>query len=142
MRILLGKPERIIKRLLLVEDEPLVAFDNEHFLRDLGFEIVATVDTAAEAIELLASHEVDLVLVDVRLADGDQGIEVAKAAHAKGAGVLIVSAACPVEARAFAAGCLAKPYSQRDLRGAIDAIEAKLAGREIRHPPRALSLFG
>jgi DNA-binding response OmpR family regulator len=142
MRKLFGKAERTINRILIVEDEPLVAFDNEHFLRDAGFTIVATLDTAAEAMRALDAHAVDLLLVDIRLSDGDHGIAVGKAARAKGAAVLVVSGDCPDEARSFAAGCLAKPFSQRDLRGAIDAIEARLAGREIRHPPKALSLFG
>jgi CheY-like chemotaxis protein len=40
--MLFGKRERAIRRILIVEDEPLVAFDNEHLLRECGYEVVAT----------------------------------------------------------------------------------------------------
>ena len=69
------RKKRRIEQLLLVEDEPLVAFDNEHFLGAAGFEIVATVDSVADALRTIASApEIDLVLVDVSLSDGS-GVE-------------------------------------------------------------------
>ena len=51
--MLFGKRKRIVKRILIVEDEPLTAFDNENMLGDCGYEIVATVDDFDEAIEIL-----------------------------------------------------------------------------------------
>ena len=51
--MLFGKRKRVVKRILIVEDEPLIAFDNETMLADEGYEVVATVDTFAEAIETL-----------------------------------------------------------------------------------------
>lgn len=136
-----GKKKRLMERLLIVEDEPLVAFDNEHFLRGEGFEIVATVDSVADAMAALAeAEEIDLVLVDVSLSDGS-GIEVAQVAHARGIPVLFVTGNCPGEARALAAGCLAKPYPQRDLLAAITAIEAVSEGKKPRKLPGGLSLF-
>ena len=140
--MLFGKRERKIQRLLIVEDEPLVAFDNEHFLREAGFDVVATVDRVEDALKAIGRDEIDMVLADVKLTDGDDGIEVARAAHERAIPVLFVTAACPAEARSLAVGCLAKPYAQRDLRGAIDAVEAKLAGRPVKRPPKGLTLFG
>jgi DNA-binding response OmpR family regulator len=136
-----AKKKRRIQRLLVVEDEPLVAFDNEYFLRDSKFEIVATVDSIADALAVIASDDaIDLVLADVNLADGS-GIQVAQAAHDKGILVLFVTGNCPGEARALAAGCLTKPYPQRDLLAAINAIEAVLEGQEPKKMPRSFSLF-
>lgn len=140
--MLFGKRVRMIHRLLIVEDEPLVAFDNEHFLREAGFEVVATVDSVADAIAVIEAAEIDLVLADVRLSDGDGGIDVARAAQAREIPVLFVTAACPVEARLFALGCLTKPYAQRDLRAAIVVMEAKLAGQPVKRKPKGLTLFG
>ena len=139
--MLFGKRERIINRLLIVEDEPLVAFDNEHFLRDLGFQVVATVDRVEDAVRVIGAERIDLVLADVKLSEGDDGLDVAHAAHARGIAVLFVTGSCPVEARALAVGCLAKPYTQRELRDAIAAVEAKLAGDPVKRKPRGLSLF-
>jgi CheY-like chemotaxis protein len=139
--MLFGKRERIINRLLIVEDEPLVAFDNEHFLRDQGFEVVATVDRVEDAVTVIGADGIDLILADVNLSEGDDGIDVARAAKAKGIPLLFVTASCPIEAQALAVGCLAKPYTQRDLRGAIDAVEAKLAGEPVKRKPKGLSLY-
>ena len=40
--MLFGKRNRVVKRILIVEDEPLTAFDNETMLTDAGYEVVAT----------------------------------------------------------------------------------------------------
>jgi DNA-binding response OmpR family regulator len=138
--MLFGKRARTINRLLIVEDEPLIAFDNEHFLRDKGFEVVATVDTVADALASIAARPIDLVLADVNLSDGN-GIDVAHAAQAKGIPVLFVTGTCPIEAQAVSVGCLAKPYAQRDLLDALDAVDATLAGKPARRLPRGLSLY-
>ena len=139
--MLFGRRERVIKRILIVEDEPLIAFDNEHFLRGEGFEIVATVDTVPDAIGAIGQG-VDLVLADVNLSDGGNGRDVASAAKARKVPLIFVTGACPTDAQALAMGCLAKPYSQRDLLAAIETVDAKLAGRPPRRVPKSFTLFG
>jgi len=137
----LGRKQRRIARVLVVEDEPLVAFDTEYFLVSEGFEVVATVDSVADALAWLDSDSAPhLVLADVNLSDGS-GIEVARAAHARDIHVLFVTGSCPGDARALAVGCLSKPYPQRDLVLAIDAVEAVLAGKMPRKLPGSFSLF-
>ncbi|WP_454883675.1 response regulator [Sphingomonas oryzagri] len=139
-----GRPgeEARFRRILVVEDDALVAFDNEHGLNDAGFTVVATVDTAEDAEHHIAAGGIDLVLADVSLRGEGTGIDVARVAHAAGIPLLFVTGHCPTEARAFAAGCLAKPYSRADLLAAILAIEARKAGRKARRLPKALHLFG
>lgn len=132
------KPRRIV-RLLVVEDEPLIAFDNERSLLDAGFEVVATVSRADTAIAALADG-VDLVVSDVQLAEGS-GLDVARAAGELDVPMLFVSGSCPPEARELAVGCLAKPYSPRDLMAAIRAVEAALAGEKVRRLPAGFTLF-
>lgn len=139
-----GRPgnETLLRRILVVEDDALIAFDNEHGLSDAGFTVVGTVDTADDAERWIAEGGIDLVLADVSLRGDRDGVDVARAAHAAGIPLLFVTGQCPVEAQAFAAGCLAKPYSRGDLLAAIAAIEARRAGRKPRRLPRALHLFG
>lgn len=140
--MLFGRKRRSIEKLLLVEDEPLIAFDTEYLLRDQGFTIVATVDRVADAVRLIESDSaIDLVLVDVNLADGS-GLDVARAAAARDIAVLFVTGACPADAEVVAVGCLAKPYTQRDLLGSIDAIESRSEGRTPPRLPGGLRLFG
>jgi DNA-binding response OmpR family regulator len=136
-----GRKKRRIERLLVVEDEPLVAFDNEHVLTEAGFTIVGTTDRVADAVAEIASGKaIDLVLVDVNLTDGT-GLDVARAAFARAIPALFVTGHCPPEAETFAAGCLDKPYAPRDLLGAIEAIEAAGEGRSPKRMPAGLRLF-
>lgn len=139
--MILRRKERAVERILIVEDEPLVAFDNERFLSDAGYEIVATVDSLETALVAIDEQEIDLVLADVKLSGDGDGIDVARAAHERDIPVLFVTASCPREARALAIGHLAKPYANKDLRGAIEAIDAGLRGEEPRKLPKGLSLY-
>ena len=139
--MLFAKKERRITRILVVEDEPLVAFDTEHFLSGEGFEIVGTVDTVAEALAAIeADADIHLVLVDVNLSDGS-GVAVAEAAAARGVRVFFVTGSCPSEARSLAVGCLTKPYPQRDLLNAIAALERVLDGKPPKRLPASFTLF-
>ncbi len=78
--MLFGKRVRLIRRILIVEDEPLVAFDNEHLLAEAGYEVVATVDNLADATKALEDEQIDLVLSDIRLSGEGDGTDVARAA--------------------------------------------------------------
>ena len=82
--MLFGKRKQVVKRILIVEDEPLTAFDNENMLGDAGYEIVATVDDLDEALDVLEREEVHLILSDVRLRGDQTGIELARAAKKRG----------------------------------------------------------
>jgi len=139
--MLFERQSHTLRRLLIVEDEPLVAFDNEHVLTDAGYQVVATVDGVAEAISAIESEQIDLVLADLRLSDGDSGIDVARAAHAQGVPVLFVSGYCPEAARQLAVGCLAKPFRPRDLLDAINAVEAHLGRKKKSRAPEGLTLY-
>jgi DNA-binding response OmpR family regulator len=139
--MLFGKRERAIRRILIVEDEPLVAFDNEHLLRDCGYEVVATVDNLADAVRVLGEEEVDLVLSDIQLNGDGDGTDVARAAGARQVPVLFVTANCPLEARTLGIGCLAKPYTDKVLKSALEALDRKLSGKKVGRLPAGLSLY-
>lgn len=139
--MLFGRRERAIRRILIVEDEPLVAFDSEHLLRDCGYEVVATVDNLADAVRVLGEAEIDLVLSDIQLSGDGNGLDVARAAAAKQVPVLFVTGNCPVEARELSLGCLSKPYSGKVLKAALDALDRKLSGKKVKKLPVGLSLY-
>ena len=139
--MLFGQSGRRIERVLIVEDEPLVAFDNEHFLATHGYTVVATIDNARAAQALIAAGGIDLILSDIKLNDSD-GRDVARSAKQAGIPVLFVTASCPIDAQDVAIGCLAKPYTQKDLHAAIDAVAARLAGEKPKRLPKVLTLYG
>ena len=68
-------------KILVVEDEGLIAHDISKRLEALGHEVVATVSTAEEAIEHAA--DADLVLMDIRLDGKMDGVEAAIAIRAR-----------------------------------------------------------
>lgn len=137
-----GRSGPAIHRILVVEDEALVAFDNENFLVHAGYVVVGTVDSHDAAVALIESQKIDLVIADVQLSSEKNGIDVAGFAKARDIPVLFVTGACPMDARHLAVGCLSKPYSQRDLLSAIKAIDALIRGKRLPRLPVGLSLFG
>ena len=138
--MLFGKRKRIVNRILIVEDEPLTAFDNENLIGDAGYEVVATLDRFAAAVELLDREPVDLILSDVRLTGQRTGVDLAREARQRGIPVLFVTGAPPENAEEVAIGVLLKPYNHRTMRSALTAIDCYLAGEKSR-PPRGLTLF-
>lgn len=139
--MLFAKKAQRIKKILIVEDEALVAFDAEHFLIDSGFDVVGTVDTVEAALAIVEKKSFDLALVDLGLTDGGNGVEVAAAARRAGLHVLFITGRCPKGAESLGIGCLEKPFTLRDLRGAIDAIETLLSRGSVKKVPPGLTLF-
>ena len=139
--MLFGKRERQIRRILLVEDEPLVAFDNEHMLQESGYEVVATVDNLEAAREVIENQELDLVLTDIQLNGDGDGTGVARIAKVQGVPVLFVTAHGGDDHRGLGLGCLSKPYSDRILKGALDALDSHLQGRKLKKLPPQLTLY-
>ena len=138
--MLFGKRNQIVKRILIVEDEPLTAFDNENILTDAGYEVVATIDKLERALEILEREQLDLVVSDVRLRDQHTGIELARAAKEKGIPTLFATGHPFPGAAEIAVACLLKPYNERQLTKAIECVDRWLQGEEVK-PPNGLQLF-
>jgi DNA-binding response OmpR family regulator len=138
--MLFGKRKRIVKRILVVEDEPLTAFDNETMLNAAGYEVVATLDGFDEALEILDREQIDLILSDIRLRSEETGIDLAKAAKTRGVPTLFATGHRIDAASEVAIGCLQKPYSDRQLKAAIRSVDRHLAGKKAK-PPAGLELF-
>ena len=109
-------------------------------LGDAGYEIVATVDDLDEAMKVLEREEIHLILSDVRLRDDQTGIHLARAAKQKGVPTLFATGYPYPGASEIAVGCLLKPYSERQLCKAIEAVDRHLQGEKVK-PPKGLELF-
>jgi DNA-binding response OmpR family regulator len=138
--MLFGKRKQVVKRILIVEDEPLTAFDNENFLGDAGYEVVATVDDLDEAMNVLEREVVHLVLSDVRLRKQQTGIKLARHARKKGVPTLFATGQSYPGAAEIAVGCLMKPYTERQLLRAIESVDRHLQGEKVK-PSKGLELF-
>jgi len=122
-------------RVLIVEDDTLVGMGLRSQLERLGHTVVGQAATGAEAADLFRSHKPDLVLMDIRLDDGD-GIELAKALLAeRRAPMIIISAYGGPEliGRASAAGVfgyLIKPVSVESVQAQIEVAVQRFREQE------------
>lgn len=81
-----------LTRVLIVEDEALVAMDIEDALNGSGFDVVGIVDNEGEAVETAIRLKADVVLMDITLREGD-GISATRALMARSdAAIIFVSA--------------------------------------------------
>ena len=62
-------------RILIVEDEPVIAMDLKEIVDGLGHDVVGVCDTRDKAVEVALSEQPNLVLADIMLADGSSGID-------------------------------------------------------------------
>lgn len=65
-------------KILIVEDNVIIADDMQSMLEEIGYEIVDNVIVYEQAIEVLKSKQVDLVLIDIILASDKTGIDLGK----------------------------------------------------------------
>lgn len=62
-------------RILIIEDEPIIALDIENIVAEMGHAVVGVADTHREAVAAAAEMRPDLILADIQLADGSSGVE-------------------------------------------------------------------
>ncbi len=130
-------------RILIVEDEALLAMALAASLLEAGHMVIGSAATEAGAIALVDGTTPDLALVDIRLQDGDSGTAVARHLHRRGIPSLFVSGQID-EARAnrdSALGCLGKPYSPVTVLASIEVAKAVIAGDAPAALPPGLELF-
>jgi DNA-directed RNA polymerase specialized sigma24 family protein len=60
---------------LIIEDEPLIAFDLEGLVESLGHKVLGIARTHAEAVSLARTKRPGLILADIQLADGSSGLD-------------------------------------------------------------------
>lgn len=61
-------------RVMVIEDEPLIAMGLRMVLEAMGCDVRAVVDNSTDAVATAENQELDLILADVRLKAGDDGI--------------------------------------------------------------------
>ena len=69
------------ERIMIVEDESIVAMGMKHKLEDLGYRVVGVEATGEGAVETASKTEQDLILMDIVLKGDMDGIEAAQKIH-------------------------------------------------------------
>ncbi len=112
-------------RVLIVEDEGIVAKDLDNSLRTMGFCVCGTASTGKEAIAQAAAARPDIVLMDIRLRDDMDGIEAARRIRAQMSVpvVFLTAYADPATLNRAAEvgpyGYVLKPFDERELQVAL-----------------------
>lgn len=118
-------------RVLIVEDEAIIALDLKHRLRRMGYEVVACADTGEDAIRYARDTHPNLVLMDIQLKGPIDGIQAACQIHEDiDIPVIFTTAQSDlatekqiVKARPlFSMGFLSKPFSDRTLQEIMGAV--------------------
>jgi CheY-like chemotaxis protein len=131
-------------RVLVVDDEALIALLNEEVLADAGHEVVGPVASAAAALWLARSGHIDLALLNIRLWRGGSGVELARCLHQLHGIRSLFASSSAREARRgsdVALGLLNKPYSPADLVLAVAAADTIMAGARPVQVPQGMELF-
>jgi len=118
------------KRVLLAEDETIIRLDLRELLEAKGYEVCGEARDGVEAVELAASLEPDVILMDVKMPRLD-GVEAARRILERRAVAIVMLTAYgqdelvarAVEAGAF--GYLAKPFREQDVVAALVAAQAR-----------------
>ncbi len=124
-------------RVLIVEDELVVAIHVEAALSEEGHQIVGIARGSEAALGLGQRLRPDVAFVDMNLADGETGPEIARRLKDMGIPVLFMTANAGTlpEGMAGALGVIPKPVAEHVLRGVIRWI-----GGQCSEPPEALIL--
>ncbi len=129
-------------RILIVEDEMLVAIDMEAILQQRGYQcagIAPDLDTAAEYFDT----SLDLALVDLNLRDGRTGPEIGARLSSRGVPVIFVTANPEQLGQGIAGtiGVITKPTNEYALVDAVEYALSRTLGMPAEVPP-ALKVFG
>lgn len=126
-------------RVLIVEDETLIAEELRERLSRYGYSVIAAVDTADEGIAIAIRERPDLVLMDIRLRGEKDGVQAAQEIRQQMdvpivyvtaySDRLTVDRACQTEHDAY----LLKPFHRRELQSTI---EVAMQRHAIRAQPR------
>lgn len=132
-------------RILIIEDEALVAMELRFVLEDLGYEVAGTAADARSARSLVQETEVDLALVDIHLSDGPTGVELGRDLAQEAGVTVLYMTANPGMVRdgvAGTIGVLSKPTDERAVQSAVDYALRRRQGRPVEYAPPELQLFG
>ncbi len=124
-------------KVLIVEDDLMMADFMEEILVEHGYEVSGIARTVAAAVALAQRCKPNLMILDLRLADGGLGTEVAAQLPGPGRpGILYATGNMSQLELTSADGdaCLAKPYRSADLLRGLEIVAGLLASGKAQPP--------
>ena len=134
-----------MRKVLIAEDDLMIADMAEEFLVENGYQVCGIARTVAEAVALGKRHKPDFAIIDMRLADGGLGTEIASQLGALGSlGVLYATGNASLVMLTAADGdaCLSKPFSSADLLRGLEIVADIVANGTASQPfPRGFHVL-
>lgn len=114
----------IAGRVMIIEDEAIIAMDIAAIVREMGHDVTGIAATRTEALTLAATQKPDLILADIQLADKSSGIDAVNDILARfGSLPVIFITAFPERLltgqKPEPAFLISKPYSEDQVRSAV-----------------------
>lgn len=129
-------------KILIVEDEFMVAMTLRVLLKRLGHDVVAIADDVNSAVNEAERTRPQLAFVDIHLAKGSSGLEAASELSKSGTICVFLTGNPPDGPRPdLALGCLPKPFSDKALAATVEIAEAVIDGSPLPAPPTGLQLY-
>lgn len=116
----------MLTKVIIAEDDLLIADLLEDVLVEAGYEVCGLASTVLEAVDLCNRHQPDLAVIDVRLAAGGWGTDVASGIKTRGKlGILYATgnAGFVVLTASDGEACITKPYQPADIVRALQIVE-------------------
>ncbi|KQW27206.1 response regulator [Rhizobium sp. Root274] len=129
-------------KIMIVEDEALLALELEMEVEAAGHEVVGTAASHCAALEIVDQTWPQFAFVDVHLSDGPSGIDIGR--HLASTGIPFVFVTGNVKRIpddfAGAIGAIEKPYTMNGLQNALTYLTARVSGQQPSTPPPGLIL--
>jgi PAS domain S-box-containing protein len=133
-------------KILIVEDEPVVALDLQQEVEQLGLSVVGLAESADEALVAAEENRPDLALMDVRIVGSMDGIQTARLLReAYGVPVIFLTSYSDEStirraARELPYGYLTKPFQPRELKAALEVgLHREKAETQRKHEQEAIT---
>ncbi|AUC12106.1 response regulator [Agrobacterium pusense] len=126
-------------KILIVEDEALLAMELESEVEEAGHEIVGVAAESKQALSLIEKSSPQFAFVDIQLLDGPTGIDVGRHLASRSIPYVFVSGNLKriPEDFAGALGAIEKPYTMNGLQNALEFINTIVNGehQSVTAPP-------
>ncbi len=134
-----------MSKVLIVEDELMIADFLEEILTEAGYEVCGIASTMAEAIEISERRNPNLGVIDMRLSGGESGMAIAAALRRRGNLGVLYATGNPDHAflsQAEGEGCITKPYLARDIVSALQVVHERMSNLPLSALPKGFRLLG
>ena len=136
----MGEPDL---RVMIVEDQALLAMELELVLGDSGCDVVGCAMDQASAFAIAGREKLDLALIDINLLDGMTGPEIARRMVSEHGAAVVFLTANPEQIPdgfAGALGAVSKPFDEATIRDVVAFARQFILHRTVGEPPRRFRL--